>query len=137
MRLITRSFYNKGRKIPLSLTQSPQTPLMRLLLSALQNSGLPAVLRNQGSSSKRSGWEVVSVRIYSGGECAEIKGFFDSGNKVYCRGAPVSIIPKEIAEKIVDGLPAVLRNQGSSSKRSGCKTAVLIRCGLIPIFTPL
>ena len=46
---------------------------------------------------KKGSKEVVTVRFFVGDECAEAKGFFDSGNKVYCRGAPVSIIPKEVA----------------------------------------
>ena len=45
---------------------------------------------------------MVTVRFFVGDASAEVKGFFDSGNKVYCRGAPVSIIPKEVAQKIVD-----------------------------------
>lgn len=51
---------------------------------------------------KKSSGETVTVKVFVGSECAEIKGFFDSGNKVYCSGAPVSIIPEEAAEKIID-----------------------------------
>ena len=31
-----------------------------------------------------------------------INGFFDSGNKVYIKGQPVSVIPFEAAEKLMD-----------------------------------
>ena len=81
--------------------------------------------RKLASRLKKSKKEVVSVRIYSGGECAEIKGFFDSGNKVYCRGAPVSIIPKEIAEKIVD----------ESRIKDGVKIHTVAGSKIIKIFT--
>lgn len=43
----------------------------------------------------------VTCRIYAGQLSVEVKGFFDSGNKVYCRGAPVSVIPVEAAQKII------------------------------------
>lgn len=46
----------------------------------------------------------VTCRIYAGQSHIELKGFFDSGNKVYCRGAPVSVIPKEEAEKLSVGV---------------------------------
>lgn len=51
---------------------------------------------------RKTSKETVTMKVYVDGECAEVKGFFDSGNKVYCRGAPVSIIPNETAEKIID-----------------------------------
>lgn len=53
---------------------------------------------------KKTAANAVTCRIYAGELQAEVKGFFDSGNKVYCRGAPVSVIPKDVAQKI---LPAV------------------------------
>ncbi|MBD5631879.1 MAG: hypothetical protein HDP34_01430 [Clostridia bacterium] len=43
----------------------------------------------------------VICRIYAGQSQVELHGFFDSGNKVYCRGAPVSVIPKAAAEKLL------------------------------------
>lgn len=49
---------------------------------------------------KRHANEVV-CRIYAGQSQVEIKGFFDSGNKVYCRGAPVSVIPQAQASKLL------------------------------------
>jgi len=42
----------------------------------------------------------VVCRIYAGQSHVELKGFFDSGNKVYSGGAPVSVIPKSAAEKL-------------------------------------
>ena len=65
--------------------------------------------RKLASRLRKSNKEVVALRIYSGGSCAEVKGFFDSGNKVYCRGAPVSVIPKDVAQKI---LPAARIESG-------------------------
>ena len=37
-----------------------------------------------------------------GEKSAACTGFYDSGNRVYCGGKPVSIIPKEVAEKLID-----------------------------------
>ena len=42
----------------------------------------------------------VICRIYAGQLLAEVKGFFDSGNKVYIKGAPVCVVPKEVAIKL-------------------------------------
>lgn len=44
----------------------------------------------------------VICRIYAGQSHIEISGFFDSGNKVYLRGQPVSVIPQAAAEKLCD-----------------------------------
>lgn len=44
----------------------------------------------------------VTVRIFSGEKSVQLKGFFDSGNKVYYFGQPVSIISLESAQKIID-----------------------------------
>ena len=44
----------------------------------------------------------VSCAVFVGEMSVTLSGFFDSGNKVYFRGAPVSIIPKGAAEKLVD-----------------------------------
>ncbi len=44
----------------------------------------------------------VRLRIYSGQSCAEMKGFYDSGNKVTYLGAPVSIISERVARGLVD-----------------------------------
>ncbi|MDE7083043.1 MAG: sigma-E processing peptidase SpoIIGA [Clostridia bacterium] len=74
---------------------------------------------------KKSRKDTVTVRLFLGGESVEVKGFFDSGNKVYCRGAPVSIIPEEIAEKIVDG----------SRIKDGVKIHTVAGSKIIKIFT--
>lgn len=39
-------------------------------------------------------------KIYFGDKCAVCTAFYDSGNKVYLSGAPVSIIPQYIAKKL-------------------------------------
>ena len=51
----------------------------------------------------KSGKNAVICRIYAGQSSVELSGFFDSGNKVYFKGEPVSIIPKAAAEKLSDG----------------------------------
>ena len=48
---------------------------------------------------KKSNKDTVTMRVFVADGSVEVKGFFDSGNKVYCRGAPVSIIPEEVAKK--------------------------------------
>lgn len=40
--------------------------------------------------------------VVKGDKSACCKGFYDSGNKVYSGGKPVSIIPEEVAKKLVD-----------------------------------
>lgn len=45
---------------------------------------------------------VVKCRIVVGERCAEVEGFFDSGNKVHYRGVPVSVAPRAVAEKLTD-----------------------------------
>ena len=42
----------------------------------------------------------VICRIYAGQLLAEVKGFFDSGNKVYLKGSPVCVVPEEVAIKL-------------------------------------
>ncbi len=42
----------------------------------------------------------ADCRIYSGGLEAACPAFYDSGNKVYFKGAPVSIIPARVAKKL-------------------------------------
>lgn len=44
----------------------------------------------------------VTCKIVLNGKQVELKGFFDSGNKVYSGGAPVSVIPKSAAQKLID-----------------------------------
>ncbi len=43
---------------------------------------------------------VCTVQV--GEKTATCTGFYDSGNKVYCGGKPVSVIPREVAEKLVE-----------------------------------
>ena len=57
------------------------------------------VIKNKFSNGSK---KEVGCRIYEGQSCVSLTGFFDSGNKVSYRGAPVSVIPKHSAEKIVD-----------------------------------
>ena len=42
----------------------------------------------------------VICRIYAGQLLAEVKGFFDSGNKVYIKGSPVCVVPEEVILKL-------------------------------------
>lgn len=51
---------------------------------------------------KKTHKNTVICRIYAGQSKVEIKGFFDSGNKVYSGGVPVSVIPETTAEKLID-----------------------------------
>ncbi len=44
----------------------------------------------------------VVCRIYAGQLLAEVKGFFDSGNKVYIKGSPVCVVPEEVVKKIAE-----------------------------------
>ena len=48
----------------------------------------------------KSGKAEVNCKIYAGENQVSVKGFFDSGNKVYSKGVPVSVIPKAAAEKL-------------------------------------
>lgn len=40
--------------------------------------------------------------IFKDGKSAECAAFYDSGNKVYLKGAPVCVVDKSVAEKLVD-----------------------------------
>ena len=51
---------------------------------------------------KKSESATVKCVIFAGGKHIEIDGFYDSGNKVYHFGQPVSVIPFSEAEKLVD-----------------------------------
>lgn len=44
----------------------------------------------------------VSCRIFVGQLSVATQGFYDSGNKVYHFGQPVSIVSREVAKKIID-----------------------------------
>ncbi len=70
-------------------------PLFCLFLLA---AAVKALLKRFGKVSRRQ----VQCRIYCGEKAAVCKGFFDSGNKVYHHGAPVSVVPVYIACKLVD-----------------------------------
>lgn len=58
--------------------------------------------RKLASRLRKTRAETVKIKVFLGESVAEVQGFFDSGNKVYCRGAPVSIIPSDAAKKIID-----------------------------------
>lgn len=44
----------------------------------------------------------VACAVYKGEKKVNLAGFFDSGNKVYCAGQPVCVIPLAAASKIID-----------------------------------
>ncbi|MBD5583470.1 MAG: hypothetical protein HDQ88_00055 [Clostridia bacterium] len=67
----------------------------------------------------------VNIRIYSGENCAETCAFFDSGNRVYFHGSPVNVIPKVVAEKLVD----------ESSIKDGVKIHTVAGSKFIKTFT--
>ncbi len=51
---------------------------------------------------KKTDKSTVNCKIYSGEKYVELSGFYDSGNKVYHSGQPVSVIPLISALKIID-----------------------------------
>ena len=57
------------------------------------------VIKNKFSKGSK---KEVPCRIYAGEYSVNLTGFFDSGNKVYHKGVPVSVIPENSAKKIVD-----------------------------------
>ena len=58
--------------------------------------------RKLGARLKKIDKTEVTCKIYSGEKSVQLSGFFDSGNKVYHLGQPVSVIPLKDALKIVD-----------------------------------
>lgn len=70
-------------------------PLFAALIAAIGAKKLAARL---AKSSKNS----VICRIYAGQSQVCVNGFFDSGNKVYINGQPVSVIPWDSARKLLD-----------------------------------
>ncbi|MDE5722421.1 MAG: sigma-E processing peptidase SpoIIGA [Clostridia bacterium] len=58
--------------------------------------------RRLAAKLKKVGKTTVSCKIWSGEKSVSLSGFFDSGNKVYHSGQPVSVIPLTAAMKIVD-----------------------------------
>lgn len=67
----------------------------------------------------------VVCRIYAGQRSVKVAAFFDSGNRVYRRGRPVSVLPSSVARKITDA--------------DGIKTYVLVHTVAgdreLPVFT--
>lgn len=51
---------------------------------------------------KRTDKTVVECKIFLGEKSVKLSGFFDSGNKVYRSGMPVSVIPLVKASEIID-----------------------------------
>lgn len=78
------------------LTSAPVgIPLFGALLLVIAARKIANKLRKVGKTT-------ADCKIYLDGKCVAVSGFFDSGNKVYYRGQPVSVIPVRAAEKIVD-----------------------------------
>lgn len=44
----------------------------------------------------------VHIRIYNGQACVACAAFYDSGNRVYHLGQPVSVLPQKLAEKLTE-----------------------------------
>lgn len=63
---------------------------------------LALAVRRVALKLKRGSKTAVHCRIYAGERQVEGEGFFDSGNRVYRGGEPVSFIPPSAAEKLVD-----------------------------------
>lgn len=61
-----------------------------------------AAARAIKKSRTRAAKNTVLCRITAGGRTAETYGFFDSGNNVYIKGEPVSVLPEKTAEKLTD-----------------------------------
>lgn len=53
---------------------------------------------------KKAGKNAVACKIFSGDKKVSLSGFYDSGNKVFFRGEPVTVIPETSARKLVDVL---------------------------------
>lgn len=49
---------------------------------------------------KKSQKTEVRCRIVAGEYSVEVNGFYDSGNKVYLHGEPVSVVPQSVARKL-------------------------------------
>ncbi|MDE6598244.1 MAG: sigma-E processing peptidase SpoIIGA [Clostridia bacterium] len=60
------------------------------------------VARKIAAKFKKADKTEVDLKIFSGEKCVSLSGFFDSGNRVYHRGRPVSVIPLTAALKIID-----------------------------------
>lgn len=44
----------------------------------------------------------VRCRVWLGGACVSLNGFYDSGNRVYHAGSPVSVLPRAEAERLTN-----------------------------------
>lgn len=71
-------------------------PLFVLLIIAL------AIKRAAAKFSSAHARSAVKCVIVVGDRSAECGAFFDSGNKVHYKGAPVSVAPRAVAEKLTD-----------------------------------
>ena len=80
------------------------------------------VFRRLAAKYKRTELKCI---IYVGDKSVEQTGFFDSGNKVYCGGAPVSVIPLSAACALVD----------VSALREGVRVNTVAGSRLMKIFT--
>ena len=63
---------------------------------------LVILARKLAAKLKKTDKTVVDCRIFCGEKSVKLSGFFDSGNKVYHMGQPVSVIPLIEAMKIID-----------------------------------
>lgn len=71
-------------------------PTFALLLLAL---AARAVAKKYSASRAKIS---VVCRIFLGQSCVSVPAFFDGGNRVFYRGAPVSVIPESSARKLTD-----------------------------------
>lgn len=71
-------------------------PLFFLLILVL------AVKKIASKIISKSAKNAVNCRIFVGESFVEAKGFYDSGNKVFYKGQPVSVISSSLAKKIID-----------------------------------
>lgn len=74
---------------------------------------------------KKTAKTQVDCKIYAGESEVGIKGFFDSGNKVYKSGVPVSVIPASAAEKLI----------GSTRISGGVKIHTVAGSKIMKVFT--
>lgn len=74
----------------------------------------------------------VDCKIYSGERSVKLSGFFDSGNKVYHLGQPVSVIPLLSAIKIID--ESRIKDEVKIHTVSGSKKIKIFTADKIEIF---
>lgn len=63
---------------------------------------LAAAIKKLAAKRKERGAVEAKCKIYYNGRCAVCKGFYDSGNRVYMDGAPVTVAPKHVALQLTD-----------------------------------